>query len=87
MVYEYDLFIKGRMRDTEEGDKFVIHAHTPMDGTNEFVIANVQLEHRELRRELAKEGVVAPEGQSKYNFLHHISNHSTSKTGEETVYV
>tara|TARA_R110002020_G_scaffold115233_4_gene264980 strand:- start:2773 stop:5607 length:2835 start_codon:yes stop_codon:yes gene_type:complete len=65
VVYEYDLFIKGRMRDTEEGDKFVIHAHTPMDGTNEFVIANVQLEHRELRRELAKEGVVAPEGQSK----------------------
>jgi len=65
VVYEYDLFVKGRMRDTEDGDVFVIHAHTPMDGVNEFVIPNMKLDHRELRRELAKEGVVAQESQSK----------------------
>ena len=65
VVYEYDLFVKERLRDTEDGDVFVIHAHTPMDGVNKFTIANVKLDHRELRRELAKEGVVAQESQSK----------------------
>ena len=64
-VYEYDLFVKGRARDLELGDVFIIHAHTPMDGVNEVVIPNLRLEHRELRRELAKEGVVAQEAQSK----------------------
>ena len=65
VVYEYDLFVKGRMKDVELGDVFVIHAATPMDGVNEFVIPNLKLDHRDLRRELAKEGVVAQESQSK----------------------
>ena len=44
---------------------FVIHAHTPLDGINKFTVANIKLDHRDLRRELAKEGVVAQEAQSK----------------------
>jgi hypothetical protein len=58
-VYEYDLYVLKRMRDPVLGDVVVMRVHLPRDGVKEFVIPNTAVtDKRELRRELAANGVV-----------------------------
>lgn len=66
LVYENDLYVVSRMNDPHVGDVVVLKAHMPRDGIKEFVIPNSKITERaELRRELAKQGVVTTENQFK----------------------
>ena len=66
LVYENDLYVEKRMNDPELGDVAVFKLHTPKDGLREFVVPNAKItELRELRKELSKYGVMAPEPQFK----------------------
>ena len=63
-VYEHDLYVVDRMVDPNLGHVVVMKLHLPKDGVSEFVIPNTKVTDRgELRRELAKYGVVAPESR------------------------
>ena len=66
LVYPYDLYVSERMWDTELKQVAVFKVSHPMDGETEFTIANSKLAKLDLRKELAKYGVVAPEQQSGY---------------------
>jgi len=66
LVYENNLYVVKLMDDPQSGFVAVIKHHMPKDGVKEFVISNVRLTDRaELRRELAKYGVIANEGRHK----------------------
>lgn len=59
LVYENDLYIVKLMQDPLQGFVAVFRVHLPMDGVKEFVIPNIKIsEQAELRKELARNGVV-----------------------------
>ena len=57
-VYNYDFYLKDRLRDHENKYTCFFELHTPHDGIQEFTIANSNLGRRDLLRELAANGVV-----------------------------
>tara|TARA_R110000823_G_scaffold308437_1_gene432047 strand:- start:640 stop:2721 length:2082 start_codon:yes stop_codon:yes gene_type:complete len=68
LVYENIMYVVNRMTDPTPaiGDVAVLRVHMPKDGVREFIIPNIKIsEPRELRKELAKHGILAPESQSK----------------------
>jgi hypothetical protein len=66
LVYEHDFFLTKRLSDPLLGDVVAFRLHTPKDGVREFIIPNAKISQQlELRKELSKYGVVAPEGQFK----------------------
>lgn len=66
LVYEHDLFVTKRMSDPVLGDVAVFELHTPKDGKKTFTIPNFKVSQAiELRRELAKYGVIGSEAQFK----------------------
>ena len=67
LVYENDLYVVKLMEDPLDGFVAVFKHHLPRDGVKQFVISNVKITERgELRKELAKFGVVANETRHKY---------------------
>ena len=67
LVYENNLYVVKLMDDPLSGFVAVIKHHLPKDGVKEFVIPNEQLTDRtELRRKLARYGVIAHEGRHKH---------------------
>lgn len=63
-VYEHDLYVVDRMVDPHVKHVVVMKLHLPKDGVSEFVIPNTKVTDKaELRRELSKYGVVAPDGR------------------------
>jgi len=67
LVYENDLYVVKLMEDPLAGFVAVFKHHLPKDGVKQFVISNVKITERgELRKELAKFGVVANETRHKY---------------------
>lgn len=66
LVYEHDLQLVKRLSDPLLGDVVLFRLYTPSDGVREFNIPNTKISQSlELRKELSKYGVVAPEGQFK----------------------
>ena len=60
LVYEHDLYVVKRMRDSELGEVALFRLHLPMDGVKEFVIPLVSIAVKEkLREALAHQGVAA----------------------------
>ena len=66
LVYPYDLYVMERMVDTVAGDVARVRVTHPHDGEKEFPIPNTSLGKQDLRKELARNGVVALEPQSTY---------------------
>jgi uncharacterized protein (DUF927 family) len=66
LIYEHDLFVIKRMTDPSEGDTTVLRLHTPKDGVKIFFISNTKITQSiEVKKELAKHGVMADEAQFK----------------------
>ena len=66
LVYEHDLFVTKRMNDPVLGDVAVFELHTPKDGKKTFTVPNFKVSQAiELRKELAKYGVIGSEAQFK----------------------
>ena len=68
LVYEHDLYVWKRMNDPdpERGDVAMLRLHTPKDGVKTFAVSNSKItDPRELRREISKQGILAPEAQFK----------------------
>jgi hypothetical protein len=67
LVYENFLYVVKLMEDPIEGFVAVLKHHLPKDGVKQFVIFNSKLtEQGELRKELAKYGVIATQTRHKY---------------------
>jgi hypothetical protein len=67
LVYDKDLYIIKLMKDPVQGYVAVLKHHLPMDGVEEFVLTNMQITDRsELRKALAKHGVIGNETRYKY---------------------
>ena len=63
-IYEYDLYVKKRMTDPNDGDIVVFVLHTPKDGVREFSVNNSTIaQPMRIREALAKEGVLATNKQ------------------------
>jgi len=66
LVYEHDLYVVKLMHDPIKGYVAVLRAHLPQDGVIEFVMPTTTVtEGRELRRELARSGVIASDARYK----------------------
>tara|TARA_R110000787_G_scaffold80307_2_gene174902 strand:+ start:378 stop:3317 length:2940 start_codon:yes stop_codon:yes gene_type:complete len=68
LVYEHDFYVWKRMNDPDpdRGDVAMFRLHTPKDGIKTFAVSNAKItDPRELRREISKQGILAPEGQFK----------------------
>ena len=66
IVYEYDFYIKERLTDPLLGDVVLFCVHSPRDGIREFSVANTKVSQSvELRKELAKYGIMVSDGQFK----------------------
>jgi hypothetical protein len=66
LVYEHDFYVVKRLSDPILGDVALFRLHTPRDGVREFVVPNIKISQMvELRKELAKNGVMASDGQFK----------------------
>lgn len=64
LVYEHDLYVVKRMRDTEIGEMALFRLHLPHDEMREFTISTMSISSKdELRKQLAQRGVVAHPGQ------------------------
>jgi hypothetical protein len=64
LVYEHDIYVVKRLNDPILGDVALLRLHTPRDGVREFIIPNSKISQPiELRKELAKNGVMASEAQ------------------------
>ena len=67
LVYENFLYIVKLMEDPVAGYVAVLKHHLPKDGVKQFVISNVKItDQGELRKELAKYGVIANQTRHKY---------------------
>jgi len=67
LVYDNDLYVVKLMEDPIAGYVAVLKHHLPKDGVKEFVVSNTKLTERgELRKELAKYGVVGNDTRHKY---------------------
>ena len=67
LVYGKDLYVVKLMEDPINGYVAVLKHHLPKDGVKEFVLSNTQITDRsELRKELAKYGVMGNEVRHKY---------------------
>ena len=67
LVYENFLYVTKLMEDPTAGFVAVLKHHLPKDGVKQFVISNVKItDQGELRKELAKYGVIANQTRHKY---------------------
>ena len=68
LVYEHDFYVWKRMNDPDpdKGDVAVLRLHSAQDGIRTFTVSNAKItDARELRREISRHGVLAPEPQFK----------------------
>ena len=73
LVYDHDLYIVSRLKDPVEGEVFLFRRHLPLDGVEEFVIANEKVvDKNSLRSEISKQGVLCV-GKQWDHLLHFIT--------------
>ena len=66
LVYEHDFYLIKRLNDPLMGDVVLFRVHTPRDGVREFSIPNTKISQAvELRKELAKYGIMVSDSQFK----------------------
>jgi uncharacterized protein (DUF927 family) len=60
LVYEHDLYVVKRMKDSEVGEVALFRLHLPHDGVREFSISTASISAKDdLRKQLAHNGVMA----------------------------
>lgn len=70
LVYEHDLYVVKLMSDPEDGEVALFRLHLPHDGIKEFTVSLVSVATKdELKKCLAKQGVVAFQKQNENLFM------------------
>ena len=83
-IYEYDLYATQWIRDPDEGSSIVVKLHLPNNNEREFPLSLANMtENNELRRKLAKEGIVTNNWSGLKDYLMEWTRKLQKETHEE----
>lgn len=75
LVYDRDLYVVGRMHDSELGDCVLVHLILPKDGLREFMLTNATLSDKaDLRKKLAEKGVVLASDKTFIYLMNYLNS-------------